>query len=98
MTVVKQLVKSGITICATIHSPTPYGTDFNSLNAQNTLLLSRDLNLAPARTCPRHDEHQTIPNSLLCKAHTALHLSSEAGGREPCDKVFEILTSHGHGH
>lgn len=25
MTVVKQLVKSGITICATIHSPTPYG-------------------------------------------------------------------------
>ena len=25
MTVVKQLVKSGITVCATIHSPTPYG-------------------------------------------------------------------------
>ena len=25
MTVVKRLVKSGITICATIHSPTPYG-------------------------------------------------------------------------
>lgn len=25
MTVVKRLVKTGITICATIHSPTPYG-------------------------------------------------------------------------
>lgn len=25
MTVVKRLVQTGITICATIHSPTPYG-------------------------------------------------------------------------
>ena len=25
MTMVKRLVKTGITVCATIHSPTPYG-------------------------------------------------------------------------
>ena len=77
MTVVKSLVKSGMTICATIHSPTPYC--FNLFDTLMILLRGNVVyfgeNGAPCCCFPMRSTH-TILHTMQAARHTAIQYAA----------------------